>query len=351
MNAIDEVKRFVTLFLETNGALVNKISDDIIEAVLSEKLANQLSITDFTTIVYKKELAGEYQNTVFIMPGSPILKEMVQISKNKGGYVEHFVTGLNLEIANVQQKIERNIKFINCRLNLLSMEKAIYGTAIFNYKVSYITEDKIETIIQIPVDLYSLGMDFKIFENYNRFFFEEKYDGELELGEIKPVEEVYKASKKNLLRKIDRDIKIVKGNEKKKLNREIERITSFYHQNILEHETKIKKNNIDDAYRSKIRSKIELLEIDLRNKIDDAIHKYRVNVEIELINVEMVFQPKLTCNYLIEDKQGKIETKLFWDPVTRKVELPFCSNCFQMKNTFFINSSNSLLCDECENMI
>ena len=130
MNAIDEVKRFVTLFLETNGALVNKISDDIIEAVLSEKLANQLSITDFTTIVYKKELAGEYQNTVFIMPGSPILKEMVQISKNKGGYVEHFVTGLNLEIANVQQKIERNIKFINCRLNLLSMEKAIYGTAI-----------------------------------------------------------------------------------------------------------------------------------------------------------------------------------------------------------------------------
>lgn len=351
MKTIEEVKRFVILFLELNGALVNKISDDVIEVVLTGELANYLSINDFITIVYKKELLEKYMNTVFIMPGSPILRKMVQLSKNNGRYTEHFVTELNLEIANLPQKMERNIHFINCRLKFLSINKEIYGTAIFNYKVSYITDDKIETIIKIPVDLYYLGINSKIFESYDKFFFKEKYDGGLEFGKIKPIDEVYNASKKIILKKISKDIETVKGNEKRKLNQEIKRITNFYIQNILELEDKLKKDTIDDAYRGKIKSKIKLFEIDLKNKIDDSIHKYRINVEMELINIEMIFQPKLICNYIIESKNGKIETKLFWDPVTRKVELPFCRNCLQMSSTFYLKGSNSLICSECEQIM
>ena len=351
MKTIDEVKRFVTLFFELNKALTNKISDDIMEVVLPEEFANQLSLNDFVTIVYKKELSGKYTNTLFIMPGSSILKKMIQLSKNTGRYIERFVDVPNLQIANLPQKIEKNITFINCRLNFLSTEKEIYGTAILNYKISYITEDKIETIIKIPIDLYYLGINSKILENYDRFFFKEKYDGELEFGKIKPMDAVYSASKKILLKKIGKNIEIIKKNEKRKLNQEIRRITNFYNENMLELENRLRKNTIDDAFRSKIKSKIKLFEIDLKNKIDDSIQKYRINVEAELISIEMIFQPKLVCNYLIQSKNGRIETKLFWDPVTRKVELPFCSNCFQMSDTFYLKSSDSMLCNECEHKI
>ena len=64
-------------------------------------------------------------------------------------------------------------------------------------------------------------------------------------------------------------------------------------------------------------------------KLADAQSRYKLRVEMQLLNVLLVTQPKVTLPVTISNRTATITRTVVWDPLTRRLEALVCDVCGQ----------------------
>jgi hypothetical protein len=103
----------------------------------------------------------------------------------------------------------------------------------------------------------------------------------------------------------------------------------------------------DDARRSRLEGKLAATRADHAAKLADAEAKHRLRLELDLVNLAVIAQPKLMYTMRAENRQAGVTRPVVRDPLRRVIEPWTCAVCGRPNPKLFLCASGHLACDRC----
>jgi hypothetical protein len=99
--------------------------------------------------------------------------------------------------------------------------------------------------------------------------------------------------------------------------------------------------------RPALADKLAAVQVERQNKLLDAQAKYELRLTLELINLSVISQPKITLPVQIENRHTNVTRLLTWDPLLRRLEPLVCDACGQPGYELFLCANGHLAHKEC----
>ncbi len=103
------------------------------------------------------------------------------------------------------------------------------------------------------------------------------------------------------------------------------RLTAYYDE--LERDLQHRLTTATSDRRAGLQDKLTAVKTERTHKLTDVAERYRVKLELTLINLMVIQQPKLIMPVRIENRTTKISRYAVWDPLLHRLEPPVCEVC------------------------
>ncbi|MFQ5433606.1 MAG: hypothetical protein ACE5FD_01905 [Anaerolineae bacterium] len=103
------------------------------------------------------------------------------------------------------------------------------------------------------------------------------------------------------------------------------RITEYY--NELERDLRQRLNRASKDRRASLTDKLETVQTERKHKLADIAERYQVQLNLTLLNLKVIQQPKLIMPVRIENRATKISAYAVWDPLQHRLEPLACQVC------------------------
>lgn len=345
----DNLQHFGQQAFTSLGALVEVTKDGMMEVVVSDELANKLGGKSYFKLVFDRNLLSQYPEAAFISYGHPALDMLINLASQKGLVTKWYLNGLKTTTGYLPDKVANKVKFYNCKTKYILDILERFSYVLFNFKISYLSDDKREEIKTVVVDRSSAAViSPKLLESLNRLIIDTKCEFRgMSEGEIKPSEEIYQTACDYTKNDISSTIEEMKDGILKRLSNEIRRVESYYSENEAELKQKLSKEGLSSQRRQMLKQKLKINALDKEQKILDLEEKYKLRVNIKLLNVALIYQPKIKCKLEITGDGNKFYFNVFWNPVVKDIEEPFCLKCKSSSYQMWFDQEFGLICSTC----
>ncbi|MBI4771724.1 MAG: hypothetical protein HY784_15245, partial [Chloroflexi bacterium] len=107
------------------------------------------------------------------------------------------------------------------------------------------------------------------------------------------------------------------------------------------------KRTEDQTRRANLQDKLAATRADHAAKLADAEARYHLRIELELVNIAVISQPKNALSMQIENRQAQVTRDLLWDPLRHRIEPLLCDVCTRPRARLYLCANNHLACDDC----
>lgn len=344
----DDLMNFCQQAFISLGALVEVENNNVLEVIMDDKLSDNFNQRSYLKFVSDRNLQDQYPEAEFISYGHPYLDSLINIASQKGSVTRLYLNGLPTTTGHIRDKIGHRVKFYNCKTNFLLDILERFSYCLFNFKISYLGDDKKEQIKTVVVDRFSAGVDNKLLDILNTLFVGTKCEFKgMSEGETKPLGEVYDAACGYIKNEITSTIEEMKKISLKRLSKEIMRVENYYSENEAEIRQKLSKDGLSNEQRHRLKEKLKINTLEKERKILDLEEKYKLKVNIKLLNVALIYQPKIRCKLEILDRGKSFYFNVFWNPVFKDIEPPFCMKCKSPDYEMWFDANSGLICPTC----
>jgi hypothetical protein len=342
-----DIREFCQKALASHGCLIDSPHYDILHVMVPPALAPQFGNTEFLALAFTPEVKRSNPDTQLVTYNSPLLGRVIEIAKERGKATRQNATGLNHEPGNLEEKVQRKITVYNSNLELLSEAAEAITNLVFNFKVSYMTDDKDEEIKTVAVDTRDLRISEKFREELDKVFLEEKCDfPHLPSAPAGPPQKAYEAASNYIVSNITEKVDTYKVLLLKRLLKEKSRINEFYARSQKDAEKRLLRANLTQQEIARMQDRIRAIQLDRKRKVADLTDKYSLRVNIELLSIVSIVQPKIRCDVRISTHGENLLTSLYWDPLLKEVDEVRCDSCGSHRRNFFL-TNGILVCTDC----
>jgi len=348
----DELMNFCQQIFTSYGSLVEVSNNGSMEVVVSDELSANFTNNSYLKFVFDHNLLTQYPEAEFISYGHPTLDILINLASQKGFLTRWYINGLKTTIGYLSEKIAHKVKFYNCKVKYILDILERFSYCLFNFKISYLSDDKKEEIKTVLVDRFSAGVNTKLLNVLNTLSLGSRCEFRgMSEGEIRPLEEVYQSACTWIKNNISASIEEMKKGILKRLSKEIRRVENYYLENETEIQQKLSKAGLSNEKRQKIKQKLKINAIEKEKKILDLEEKYKLKVNIKLLNLALIYQPKIKCKLEIIGKgSNRFYFNVFWNPVFREIEEPYCMKCKSPSYNMWFNADFGLICPTCNSL-
>lgn len=344
----DDLMDFCQQSFTSLGALVEVENNNMLEVIVDDELSNNFNRRSYFKFVFDRNLREQYPETEFISYGHPYLDLLINLASQKGLVTRLYLNGLTTTTGHIQDKVSHKVKFYNCKTNFLLDILERFSYCLFNFKISYLSDDKKEEIKTVVVDRFSAAVNNKLLDVLNTLFVGTKCEFKgMSEGEIKPLGEVYETACGYIKNDIIATIEEMKKINLKKLSKEIMRVENYYSENEVEIKQKLSKQGLNNDQRQRLKGKLKINTVEKERKILDLEEKYKLKVNIKLLNAALIYQPKIKCKLEILGKGNSFYFNVFWNPVFKDIEPPFCMKCKSPNYEMWFEANIGLICPTC----
>jgi quinol monooxygenase YgiN len=96
-----------------------------------------------------------------------------------------------------------------------------------------------------------------------------------------------------------------------------------------------------------LEDKLVAVQIEREAKLADAEAKYRLRVELELINLLVIVQPRLVLPMNVENRTTTVARTVVWNPLLHRIEPLTCDVCGRASFRLFLCTGGHLAHEEC----
>jgi hypothetical protein len=280
--------------------------------------------------------------------GSPILGGLLDVLSKKGLLARAFLNPLHVEGQNIERKFGRKFSWENAKPYFKRSSIEETGNAYFQFKVSFLGDDKRESLYPVIVNLTTFLEHDQLLRKWDHLFFDdERHDPKIPTFLLPDFDRAYEQAvvfvKTNIVPELEK-MKVLQENF---LRRDLSRVGNYYRDLLGEIERKEAKAAEHPALLEKIRKRRRAVELDHQKKIDDATERYRLDVTVEIVNLLISYQPWMRCVFGFKSQGDDLERVFYWDPVV-KYFLDFaCESCQGVANRFAVRDQK-LICVPCQ---
>jgi hypothetical protein len=123
------------------------------------------------------------------------------------------------------------------------------------------------------------------------------------------------------------------------------RLTEYYDE--LERDLSQRLRRASQKRRPGLEDKLTAVQAERQHKLADLAERYQVRLNLTLLNLLIIQQPKLTAPVRIENRSTTIQASAVWDPLRHRLEPMVCGVCGQPVERAFLCHNGHLAHDDC----
>lgn len=346
-----ELKDFARRGFEALGSVVEE-TDGRLDVLLDETQSRHFQNREILQlrmvcgnlpVLTPSVIAGED----LFAPGFPAFEGLLERLACQGFLAKAYLNPFHLGTGDLAEKFSKRISIEGARPFLKLQNPEMTASAVFHFKVSFLTDDRTDRLYPAAVNLTSGLSEERLLEQWDRLFWEPEsgYSGLMPF-KVPDLGRFYARALEEVKKKAAPKLQEIRGLQEKFLKRELARMEEYYSDLWAELDRKEKKAGGDEALLEKIRLRRKALEMDSQKRIVDLRDKYRIEIRIRPVNLLILYQPGIRSLWGFKTHHGDFERIFYWDPVFKDFSDYACELCSVPSRTFCVHDQR-LLCPSC----
>ena len=344
-----KIRGFVTKCLESVGALVEFPEYDYAEVLIPDEFVENFDGESYFGLSFDFDVSKRHEDSEFVTYGSYFLDKVIDLASQRGLACKRHIMDDNVEGRTLPQKIRGKIAFRNCRVTFLANAPVIYHYILFNFKVSYISDEREDRIVKILVNLNSDHVDDNMLKAIGSAIFTDSSHTRYTVEQMCSIDDAYRIATKALEERIQSTIHELSGKIGLRLANEEKRIMEYYDQ--VDNELNFKRERLMESEKKdgikSIDDKLRLSEIERQRRLNEIEEKNALKVSAMLFNATLISHTKIRNRYMV--KRGRVEQDVYvvWNPVLSDVDPLVCGICKEETLEVELCSNSHLGCTKC----
>ena len=349
---------FVLDFCRALGGVIEPPAYNVYDVLLPDAVAAQLGIEPFQHFAFEENATGE--GVTQLSYGHPLIERLIELARATPSCAQFYINDVRLDKTGVAALARAAFTFPNATLVEVPRaleSRAMFHYARFNFKAALIADEKREHILSILMNVQNGAVteDFSTTETYrlaeSPAFTDLPIAAALWTTNVnplaaEPLQTLLDRASHAAVESLSTSITALQARTARHLELDLARLESYYTDIEKDIERRLKRAD-DESRRANLDSKLVAARADHAAKRADVEAKYRLRVELDLVNLALIAQPKLTLSMQIENRQANVIRPIVWDPLRRAVEPLACDVCFRSSAKLFLCANNHLVCGNC----
>ncbi len=324
------------------------------EVLLPDDVAVRWGVTPHLRMAFLPEA----KNAVYIHFGHSIVEAIVDEIRVKTANGLFFINNVRPEKPKLYEVIEKAISLLNAKMFPIPGELEsinLHHYARLNFKISLIADEKRELILPMWMDLQA-GFPIKgasierlaILDPENQYLDTPSasllWSKDPPLSQ-KALHDLMERARLLATFELGDTLTSIQKRLKRFLELDRARLNDYYDD--LHKDTDRRLQKADDDRRSTLESKLAAIEAERRSKLADVEQKYHLRIQMELVNLAIIAQPKLDLTVEVRKRGVTIKRRVTWDPLLHSVEGMACDVCHRPGLSLMLCENGHLAHSEC----
>ncbi len=336
-----DLARFVLGYLEHEGSLIGAPAYGVHEVVLPDALAATLRIEPYLELAFDAEAPAGAPLRLSV--NHPLVETMAAAVTRRPGFAQLAINHVRLEKRGLFDLASKTWALPNARLTPTrdgQEQAALHQYLRFNFKATFLSDEKQEQIVSVVLDAQA-GHAVNDAERLARLVSTETETiySQMALAPLRwrgadatltpamqqrLLERAVTAVEKLLTDRLD----TLQSHVQRLLDLDRARLEEYYDSLARDLRQRLARSEEDDAERrSSLNAKLEALNAERQVKLADAQARHRIRLELELINVLLILQPKVLLPVSIANRRATTTRFAVWDPLVHWLEPLVCDAC------------------------
>ncbi|NPV52985.1 MAG: hypothetical protein HPY71_05625 [Firmicutes bacterium] len=345
-----DLQRFVSDVIAAAGGVTETPSYALIHMALPEDLAGKFSLPEFAVLAFDYDVAKETPGAEFVTFGSPALDRFISLGSEIGRVTRKFAMGSAIRVPpNLMDRIESKVGFNRCRRPALKTTSIqAYERAVFQFVVSYISDEKFSDSLTVAIDSATLADDTGLLPETRGVFFggdPQELSG-VPVAERRPYGEVLNAALARLPERVRPGLAMYQADVSGFCQKELVKVLGFYEKTLADLAARGEAAAAagDTEKKARIDAKIEASRLERQRRVSDVVNKYRMRVEARLDSVVLQVMPKVRALLDVRHKDRTYTQEVFYNLATSSVEPLTCPRCGRRFFSAYPAGDGSFVC-------
>lgn len=356
----DSLQDFVLAYCEEVGGLIERPAFGLVDLLLPDEVARRLGTEPLVRLAFTEETAAAHPDAIHLTYGHPLLDEIEEDMRGRGLALRRYVNQVRLERPGFFQLIKDELAFPNAWLQPLEGAVEAPQTCYyvrFNFKVALITDEKQEELASVLMNLHT-GQPAWELETQEIMPLESEYRlrpmheappawrPELPLHSPERLAWLQEEAGHAVARKLAPVIEALQQRTARRLELDRARLEAFYDDTATDLERRLARTE-DETRQASLKEKLAFARLERERKLADVEAKYRLRINLELINTVLISQPKIALRARVENRYASAQPTFFWDPLLHRVEPPLCQVCGRPAPRVYLCANGHLADEDC----
>jgi hypothetical protein len=340
---MSELEQFVVGYIRQTGGIIEPIAPKVYEALLPEKLAAELGTDPYQQIAFTDLPNG--QKVLRLGYNHPLVEEMVNGARAEPAPLHVYVNNLRLTKTGLQELARESWGVSNCRI--VELPRRTIGRirnhyVYFNFKAALTSDEKQERLVAVLMDARTgcrVPSPEPILQAANALepddLLKSLSDGPLRWPEpdgrpsqplaLPTLTALLEQAKTAVLHELSGPLLDQQKRATRFQSLDEARLNEYYDE--IEQDLQQRLRSATPERRASLESKLASTREERAFKLTDVAERYRLYLDLTLINVMIVTQPKLSLTVGLENRTSKAEVQAVYDPLLHKLEPLVCQAC------------------------
>lgn len=337
-----DLARFVVGYLEHEGSVAAAPAFGVHEVLLPDELAAALHVESYLKLTFD---AGVEAAALRISVNHPLVEAVADRLAHEVGYAQVAINHVRLEKRGLFDVATKSWSFPNARVAALRdavEQPALHHYLRFNFKVTFLSDEKQEQIISVVLDVQG-GYAVRDAELLDRLV---SFETETAFSHMAVAPPRWQGAgdvlaPATLQALLSRAVAAAEGlltdrlaalhtRTQRFLVLDRARLEDYY--DSLEHDLKQRLARIETTEverRRNAESKLEALAAERSAKLADSLARHQIRVELELFNALLTIQPKIMLPIAIANRRVTVTRFAIWNPLIHRLQPLVCDVCEQ----------------------
>jgi hypothetical protein len=355
-----ELSEFVLGYLHEQGSLVNPPAYGLHEVLMPDDLAAGLRLDAYQRLAFASTSVAA---TLQVGYSHPLVDEIARRLILEPGHGLGYVNNVRPEKRGLAELAAKTLSFPNARLSPkqdASEQRALHHYLRFNFKVMFVSDEKQEQLVSVVMDVQAghAVWDAGILGALESFEATPAF-GDLPVAAPRWIGadtalsvETYRA----LLTRataamrvgISDHVQSLQVRTRRHLELDRARIENYYGDLERDLERRLERLTADEnERRTGLEDKLAALHAERVNKLADATARYQLRLELELINLLLLTQPKVLVPVEVANRTTTLTRMVVWDPLLHRLEPLVCDACGQPGEGLYLCTGGHLAHRNC----
>ena len=361
---MSELADFVLNAYRRAGGIVEPPTYGIHEVLLPEDAARRWDVPTYQRLAFADEPPGEIadaEDVAILGYGHPLVETLMEDIRAQPACAVVHVDDLRLDKRGLLDLARQTLAFRNAHLSEdpskgESAKRCHYVR--FNFKAALITDEKRERLISVVMDAQAgFAVPELTHAEQLTWLSEESAFEHLLAAPVRwlpghqvlshPVlEGLLERATHAALDELALPLETLHRRAARHLELDRARLTGYYDDMARDLQHRLQRTS-DDARRAALEDKLAATQVERQDKLADVEAKYRLRVELELINLQVIVQPKILLPVRIAHRTVTVERTAVWDPLLHRIEPLACDVCGRPATRLTLCSGGHLAHEDC----